>query len=98
MNPVLEQPPKIPHRWRVILIGHIDDVELAVEALQENLEDSWIGFVQGGDDDEAIVTITLKWLDHGMLQMVRDIIQTDHDEVKITYNGGVDEHGDRIRT
>lgn len=89
---------KIPHRWRVILIGHIDDMELAIEDLQENLVDSWIDFVQDGDDDEAIVTITLKWLDPGMLLMPQDIIDTYHKDVRIIYNGGVNENGDRIKT
>jgi hypothetical protein len=97
MNPVLQEN-KTPHRWRVVLVGHIDDMELAVEALQENLVDSWIGFVQDGDNDEAIVTITLKWLDPGMLLMVQDIIDTYHEDVRVVYNGGVDEHGDRVRT
>jgi hypothetical protein len=87
-----------PHRWRVQLRGQIDELELAVEALQENLQEAWIGFVQSGDDDESVVTITLKWLDQGMLQMVRGIIDTDHEYVKILYNGGVTENGDRIRT
>lgn len=97
MNPVHVEI-KIPHRWRVILVGHIDDVELALKALEENLLEAWIGFSQGGDDDEALITITLKWLDHGMLQMVRDIIESNYNDVHIVYNGGVDERGNKIKT
>ena len=87
-----------PHRWRVILCGHIDDLESAVEAIQKNLAEIWIGFSQSGDDDEATVTITLNWLDRGMLQMVRDIIETYHEGVAILYNGGVDYNGNRIKS
>lgn len=97
MNSVLQEN-KIPHRWRVVLVGHIDDMEEAVDALQKNLVEAWIGFIQDGDDDEAKVTITLKWLDPGMLLMVQDIIDTYHENVRIVYNGGVDEHGDRVKT
>lgn len=88
MEYVLE-PHETPDRWQVILVGHIDDVADALEALEENLEEAWMGFVQTGDDDEAEVVITLKWLDQGMTQMVRSIIEADHNQVTIVSNGKV---------
>ncbi len=92
-------PPPTPHRWRVALSCHIDDMEimeLAINALYENLEGVWVDFIQKSDDDELSVTIILKWLDKGMLQIVRSIIEAKYDEVQIIYNGGVNENGDRI--
>ena len=91
-------PPQIPHRWRVELSGHIDELQDAIDALEENLEGVWIGVLQQGDDDQTKAIITLKWLDKGMTQIVRSIIETDYDAIKIIYNGGVNENGDRIDT
>ncbi len=89
-------PRKTPHRWRVELTGQIDELQEALHALEYNLEEAWIGVLQKGDDEEATAIITLKWLDVGMTQMVRSIIESDFDGIRIIYNGGVDEDGDRI--
>ncbi len=91
-------PPKTPYRWRVELTGHIDELHDAVEAIEKNLEEAWIGVLQKSDADQTKAIITLKWLDKGMTQMVRTIIETDHEAIKIIFNGGVDENGDRIKT
>lgn len=94
------QPTQIPHRWQVVLRGHIDDLEGAREALYENLEGVWEKFIQESDDDEgdeATLTITLKWIDQGMTQMARDIVEAKYNHVRIIYNGGVNDHGNRIR-
>ncbi len=91
-------PLKTPHRWRVELLGQIDDLQDAIKALEANLEGAWIGVLQKGDDEQVKAIITLKWLDKGMTQMVRSIIESDYDAIRIIYNGGVDENGDRIKT
>jgi len=97
MNSVL-QSENNPHRWRVKFCGQIDDVEQAVEALTEVFEEAWIGFMQSGDDDEVTVTITLKWLDIGMTRMLGNILDSDHPDVKLIYNGGVDINGNGMST
>lgn len=91
-------PPQTPHRWRVELSGHIDELQDAIDALEENLEGAWIGVLQKGDDEQVKAIITLKWLDRGMPQMVRSIIETDHETIKILFNGGVDENGKKLKT
>jgi hypothetical protein len=89
-----------PHRWQVVLRGHVDDLEGAREALYENLEGVWEKFIQESDDDEgdeATLTITLNWIDQGMIQMARSIVEEKYNYVRIIYNGGVNNRGDRIR-
>ena len=89
-----------PHRWQVVLYGHVNDLEGAREALYENLEGVWEKFIQvsaDAEEDEATLTITLNWIDQGMTQMARSIVEAKYNHVRIIYNGGVNDHGDRIK-
>lgn len=86
MNQVLEN--QTPDRWRVVLVGHIEDVSMALKAIEENQFEAWIGFNCDGDDDEVTAVINLRWVDIAMVRLVGDIIRSDFPYVKIKANRG----------
>ncbi len=86
MNPVLEHRPDF---WHISLSGQIDDVERALKALKYYLKEAW-GKAEPeweSDDDEAIASVRIRFIDISMVRLVNSILRSDHPHVRIKING-----------
>lgn len=82
--------------WKIVLIGHFEDIEQAIKAIEENQQEAWIGFYLEGDEEQT-ATINLRWVDIAMTRLVKSIVETDFPYVTIKSNWGVYENDDSVQ-
>ncbi|MBY0538553.1 hypothetical protein K2P47_04125 [Patescibacteria group bacterium] len=90
----LERPTRF---WKIILFGHIDDVDEICKSLEAKLQAVWIGFSYDGDDDEVIATLNLKWVNALEVISINEFIIEKNSGVEIIHNGEVEENDSRDR-
>ncbi len=92
MGNVLNQQHDPPRLWEIRLFGHITDVEIAVEAVIDSQQEVYCSHtIMVGDTDEtedlATAEISLRLKDETMILLVESILDDDHQNVRIIYNG-----------
>jgi len=79
------KPPPPEFRWHIILQGHFEDLEQAVDAVWINQREAFkVCHWNCGDDQ---VLICLRWIDDVMPFLVQGILDELSSDIKIIKNG-----------